>query len=211
MSELAGLLLGFLLTLFVYSYIWRDNPLYRLAVHLLVGAGAGYAAVILMQTVFLPVLQALSQPGTLPVAWIVPFLFALLLLLKLVRPLAWLGNSAVAYLVGVGAAVALIGAIAGTLLPQITAVYPDVISGILVAVLTLLVLLTFHFTGRLTAGGQVVMPVWQRYAATVGRAVIMVTFAALFAGLLNTSIVLLSSRVAFFVNRFVILFEQFSL
>jgi hypothetical protein len=211
MSELAGLLLGLLLTLFVYSYIWRDNPLYRLAVHLLVGVSAGYAAVIVSQTVFLPIWQDLSRPGVLSVAWILPLLLALLLLLKLVRPLAWLGNSAMAFLVGVGAAVALIGAIAGTLLPQITAVYPDALSGFLVALLTLSVLFYFHFTGRLTADGQVVMPPWQRYAATAGRAVIMITFAALFAGLLNTAIALLAGRVAFFVNQFVILFDQFPL
>jgi hypothetical protein len=211
MSELAGLLLGLLLTLFVYSYIWRDNPLYRLAVHLLVGASAGYAAVIVSQTVFLPIWQDLSRPGVLSVAWLLPLLLALLLLLKLVRPLAWLGNSAMAFLVGVGAAVALVGAIAGTLLPQITAVYPDALSGILVALLTLSVLFYFHFTGRLTADGQVVMPPWQRYAATAGRAVMMITFAALFAGLLNTAIALLAGRVAFFVNQFVILFDQFPL
>jgi hypothetical protein len=211
MSELAGLFLGFLLTLFVYSYIWRDNPLYRLAVHLLVGAGAGYAAVIISQTVFLPIWQDLSRPGVLPVTWILPFLLALLLLLKLVRPLAWLGNGAMAFLVGVGAAVALIGAIAGTLLPQITAAYPDALSGILVALLTLSVLFYFHFTGRLTVDGQVVLPLWQRYAATAGRAVMMITFAALFAGLLNTAIAILAGRVIFFVNQFVTLFEQFPL
>jgi hypothetical protein len=211
MSELAGLLLGFVLTLFVYSYIWRDNPLYRLAVHLLVGVSAAYAAVIVTQTVFMPIWEEISQPAALSIAWIVPFFLAFLLLLKLIRPLAWLGNSAVALLVGVGAAVALIGAISGTLLPQITAAYPDAATGILVALLTVTVLLYFHFTGHLTADGQVIMPVWQRYAATAGRAVIMITFAALFAGLLNTSIALLAGRVAFFVNQFVILFEQFPL
>jgi hypothetical protein len=211
MSELAGLLLGFVLTLFVYSYIWRDNPLYRLAVHLLVGVSAAYAAVIVTQTVFLPIWEEINQPAALSIAWIVPFFLAFLLLLKLIRPLAWLGNSAVALLVGVGAAVALIGAISGTLLPQITAAYPDAATGILVALLTVTVLLYFHFTGHLTADGQVIMPVWQRYAATAGRAVIMITFAALFAGLLNTSIALLAGRVVFFVNQFVTLFEQFPL
>jgi hypothetical protein len=211
MSELAGLLLGFILTLFVYSYIWRDNPLYRLAVHLLVGVSAGYAVVIVTQTVFVPIWLELRQPGPLSVGWLVPLLLALLLSLKLVRPLAWLGNSAVALLVGVGAAVALVGAISGTLLPQITAAYTDAATGILVALLTVSVLLYFHFTGRLTTDGQVVMPIWQRYAAVAGRVVITITFAALFAGLFNTAIALLAGRVAFFVNQFVALLGQFSL
>jgi hypothetical protein len=211
MSELAGLLLGFILTLFVYSYVWRDNPLYRLAVHLLVGVSAGYATVIVVQTVFVPIWVELRQPGLLSVAWVVPFFMALLLSLKLVRPLAWLGNSVIALLVGVGAAVALVGAVSGTLLPQIAATYADAVTGVLVALLTISVLLYFHFTGRLTTDGRVVMPVWQRYAAVAGRVVITITFAALFAGLLNTAIVLLAGRVAFFLNQFTALLGQFSL
>jgi hypothetical protein len=209
MSELIGVLIGFVLTLFVYSYIWRDNPLYRLAVHILVGVSAAYAAVVVGQAVFQPLAQEWLQAGTVAPLWIVPLIFTLLLLLKLLRPLAWMGNSAMALLVGVGAAVSLVGAIAGTLLPQITARYQDGLIGLLVALLTLCVLLYFHFTGRLTADGRVVMPIWQRYTAVVGRVVITITLAALFAGLLNTSIVLLAGRVTFFINRFATLLEQF--
>ena len=32
-GELGGLLLGLALTLFVFSYVYKDNPLYRVAVH----------------------------------------------------------------------------------------------------------------------------------------------------------------------------------
>ena len=36
-----GVALGFVLTLMIYSYLLGDNPLYRLAVHVMVGAGLG--------------------------------------------------------------------------------------------------------------------------------------------------------------------------
>ena len=40
MNESIGLILGFILTLCVYSYVLGDNPLFRVASHLLVGVSA---------------------------------------------------------------------------------------------------------------------------------------------------------------------------
>jgi hypothetical protein len=209
MDELIGLTVGFLLTLFIYSYIWRDNPLYRLAVHLLVGVSAAYAAVVVIQAVLAPVMVELIEAGTAASHWFIPLFLVFLLFLKLVRPVAWLGNSATAFLVGVGAAVALVGAIVGSLLPQVMASYATPALGIIIAPLTICTLLYFHFTGRLTADGQVVLPFWQRYPALIGQVVITITFGALFAGALNTSIVLLAGRIAFFIERFTVVFDQF--
>ncbi len=199
MSEVLGLLVGFILTLFIYSYIVGDNVLYRLAVHVLVGITAAYALVIAVQRVFLPVFQQLRENPTDPAnVWLlVPLLFALLLVLKLVRPVAWLGNSAVAVLIGVGAAVAIVGTIAGTLLPQIVAPPAgNALITVVAAVLTICTVLYFQFTGRSDERGDMVMPVWQRAISLTGRAVLMVTFGALFAALLSTSLVLLVDRLS---------------
>ena len=136
-SNLIGLIIGFLLTLFIYSYIWGDNPLYRLAVHILVGVSAGYAAVVVVRELLLPVyVQLRANPTTLELAGgLVPFVLGLLLVLKRLPRLAWLGTGTIALLVGVGAAVALMGALTGTLLPQVTAVAdPDPMIALLAAV-----------------------------------------------------------------------------
>lgn len=199
MSEVLGLLVGFILTLFIYSYIVGDNVLYRLAVHVLVGITAAYALVIAVQRVFLPVFQQLRENPTDPAnVWLlVPLLFALLLMLKLVRPVAWLGNSAVAVLIGVGAAVAIVGTIAGTLLPQIVAPPAgNALTTVVAAVLTICTVLYFQFTGRSDERGDMVMPVWQQAISLTGRAVLMITFGALFAALLSTSLVLLVDRLS---------------
>ncbi len=199
MSEVLGLLVGFILTLFIYSYIVGDNVLYRLAVHVLVGITAAYALVIAVQRVFLPVFQQLRENPTDPAnVWLlVPLLFALLLVLKLVRPVAWLGNSAVAVLIGVGAAVAIVGTIAGTLLPQIVAPPAgNALITVVAAVLTICTALYFQFTGRSDERGDMVMPVWQQAISLTGRAVLMITFGALFAALLSTSLVLLVDRLS---------------
>jgi hypothetical protein len=39
-----GIWVGALLTLFVFSFLYRDNPLYKFAEHLFVGVSAGYPA-----------------------------------------------------------------------------------------------------------------------------------------------------------------------
>lgn len=205
MNQLTALLIGFVLTLFIYSYLVADNPLYRLAVHILVGVSATYAAVVVLRQVILPIFQQIRQnpdnPDTL--AWSVPIFFALLLSLKPLRFAGWLANTSLAFLIGIGAAVALTGAISGTLWPQITVAYaPTPLHGLLVAVFTVCTLLTFQFTGHVNNAGQWVQPTWQRALVTVGRAVLIITFGSLFASVLNTSLILLADRLDYFLSQF---------
>jgi hypothetical protein len=202
MNETIAILIGFILTLLIYSYLVADNPLYRLAVHLLVGVSAAYAAVIAVEELFLPLARRLSAAPTDPesLLWLVPIILALFLLLSWLRPVAWLSNSSVGALVGVGAAVALVGTITGTLIPQaIGGGDTGLIAGV-AAVLTVLTLLYFQFTGRQDADGVVVLAGWQRLIAGAGRLVLTIAFAALFAGLLVTSLGLLVERVRFFLS-----------
>lgn len=217
LPEIVGLLVGFILTLFIFSFVLGDNPLYRFAVHLLVGVSAGYAAVLVIQTVLWPVIEGVIENPADPenILWLFPLLLALLLLLKLFPRVAWLGNSSMAILMAIGAAVGLVGAITGTLIPLITSSYAGGldglgggIAGLLVAILTICTLLYFHFTGRVATDGEVVMPVWQKYGGMAGQVVITITLAALFAATLSTSLILLSSRVGFFIDEFGNLFSS---
>lgn len=198
MNETTGLLIGFLLTLFIYSYLVGDNPLYRLAIHVLVGVSAAYAAVIALRRVILPVLQRLGNgPGTVDnLVWLVPLLLSLLLVLKMVRPVSWVGNSAAGVLVTVGAAVALVGAIGGTVLPQVTtSTTENPLLSVLAAILTASALLYFQFTGQADREGNYRQPAWQRIVGTIGLAVLMVSFGAVYAGVLDTSLSVLIDRV----------------
>lgn len=125
-----------------------DNFFYRLAVHVFVGATAGYAAVVAFNNVIWPLMLApftaenCLQPDQCTYAlldaidaalvgnvvgfttYLVPaigLVLALLLLLKARSTASGLGSWAAAFLVGVGSAVAIGGAITGTLIPQIQA------------------------------------------------------------------------------------------
>jgi hypothetical protein len=208
MNEFIGLIIAFILTLLIFSYLLGDNPLYRLAIHLLVGTSAAYAALVVIQQVILPIFNLIQEDLRNPdnFLWFVPIFLVLLLLLKRLPTISWLGNNTLAVLVGVGAATSLVGAIMGTLWPQITAVTPTNPlfpgQGILIALLTACTLLAFQFTGRIDQNGNWTQPVWQRAITIIGRILITITFGILFATVFNTSIILLSDRLGYFLNEF---------
>lgn len=117
--DTVGLWAGFVLTLMILSYLLGDNFLYRLALYVFVGLTAGYVTLVTLENVIAPFLRATllsGNPGAV-IFGAVPLVFGALLLLKASNRLHPLGNLPLAYLIGVGAAVALVGAVAGTLLP----------------------------------------------------------------------------------------------
>ncbi len=207
MTELAGFIVGIVLTLFIYSYMVGDNPLYRISVHLLVGVSAAYAAVVVVQQLLLPIWRQIQANPTAPdsVIWLVPVLFVLMLLARRLPSVSWLGNTSLALLVGVGAAVALLGSLTGTLWPQIVNVQPTTpLQGGVVAVLTVCTLLAFQFTAlRPRSSGTWQPAMWQRGVTAVGRIVLTITFGALFATLVSTGLILLAERLNFFLTELV--------
>ena len=111
--------------------------------------------------------------------------------------------------VKVGAAVAFVGAIAGTLMPQILVRYDSAFLGLLLAVLTISTLTYFIFTGRNKKDGKSRMPRWYPPISVLGRVVITMTLAGLFAGILNTSLVILTERAGHYINAFGQFFTDF--
>ena len=117
MADLFGVLVGFLLTLLVFSYLFGDNVLFRLGIHLFIGVSTGYIAVlvwnnILWARLFVPFIN--GSPGERLMA-LIPLGLGVLLLMKASPRLSGWGNLPVAFLVGVGAAAAVGGAILGTI------------------------------------------------------------------------------------------------
>src|SRR5215212_7470366 len=120
--ELISAFIGLILTLMVFSYLIGDNPLFRIAIYLFIGVSSGYAAAVVVRSVFLPKINIFqSNDINQIVLAMIPLLLSVTLLTKFSTRLSWLGNFAMAILVGVGAAAAIGGALIGTLLPQIQA------------------------------------------------------------------------------------------
>ncbi len=118
--ELISALIGFLLTLMVFSYLIGDNPLFRVAIYLFIGVSSGYAATVIVNYVLIPRLGSLQGNDFNQLILVsIPLLFGITLFAKLFPRFSWIGNFAMAVLVGVGAAVAIGGALLGTLMPQL--------------------------------------------------------------------------------------------
>jgi len=111
---------GFLLTVCVLSYLFGDNPLFRLATFMFVGVAAGYAAVLLIYQVLLPRLVLPLLQGSLAERglMVIPLVLSVLLLFKLSPRFTRLGNLSMGVIVGVGAGVLVGGTVLGTLLGQ---------------------------------------------------------------------------------------------
>ena len=212
MLETAGLVVGAVLTLLVFSYLLGDNPLYRLALHLFVGALVGYSFGIVVRDVLLGML--LGQWLTDPQAVLAPLVLGLLLLFKGFPRYAYVGNIAVAFLVGVGAAVALSGALLGTLVPQVGATgramsLPSLLSfraglldGLLIVVGTVCTLMASTFAAQKQRGlagawGQIV-----RLAAGIGRVFLIVALAVAFAGAVTASLSIFIGRLQYLIGFF---------
>jgi hypothetical protein len=208
--DLVGALLGFVLTIAVFSYIWGDNAIFRIATHLFIGVTAGYVTIMVIHNVILPQMVFPFIEGDQN-AKIFAMLFLILgglMLTKISPRLTKLGNPAVAYLVGVGAAAAVGGAVVGTLFPQISVsmrLFVDQenpLNALIILVGTLATLLYFHFGIRRkdTEEQSSQRPAWLESISGVGQFFIAVTFAALFTGVYLAAVTALIERMSFIWN-----------
>ena len=208
-SDFIWVWMATLLTIMVYSYLLGDNPLYRLAEHIFIGSSVAYAVVVVIHGVLEPMLLAPLTSGETGERLLaaVPLVLGLLLWAKLKTSWAWLGNFSVAFLLGVGVALAIGGALFGSILPQVRATVnaidlSDLGNGLIILVGTLSTLLYFHFAagaeGSLSGIGTGLIRVWARF----GRWFIMITFGAIFANMVMARISLLIGRVQFLLDVF---------
>lgn len=118
--EQIGVTLAGFLTLFIFSFLYRDNPFYKFAEHLFVGLASGYYVAIQFRTVFLPNLwNPLTEQNDL--VQIIPLLLGLLLFTRFVPSVAWLSRWSIGLMVGAYSGLALLGAAQGDLVEQVRA------------------------------------------------------------------------------------------
>ncbi len=201
MSDLIGVLLGFTFTIFVLSYIWGDNPFFRLSIHIFVGVAAGYATIVTVYNIILPYLifplvGDNHDEMILAVVYLIP---SALVLCKISPRLSKLGNPALAMLVGTGAAAAIGGSVIGTVQPQLSAsinlfVTHNPIDAAIILLGTLSTLVYFHFSTRGKAGQPSQRSQWIEGIGRIGQVFIAITFGALFAGVYLAALTALIER-----------------
>jgi hypothetical protein len=106
------------LTLFIFTFLYKDNPLFKLAEHLYVGISVGYTIVKAYDTV---VVRLIYEPMVKQGDWslLFPLAIGLLMLARYAPKAAWLSRIAFAFVVGVGSGLAIPRVISSYVLKQI--------------------------------------------------------------------------------------------
>lgn len=213
--------LSFLFTLLILSYVVGDNPAFRMAVHAFVGVSTGYIAIsvfrlVILDKLFLPMLNG-TMGERIFLAF--PLVLGLLLFGKILSGTEGLGRPVVAFLVGVGTAAAIGGAVLGTIFPQVMAAGSmfdvrsstdagslalNLMTGVFALIGTIATLAYFQFTliGKNISTGKRGMFVG--FLALLGQVFIVIALGAIFAGVLAASLTAFVDRIQSIINFFAI-------
>ena len=224
----AGVWIAAFATLAVLSFLWRDNPVYKLAESVVVGVSAGYVfSVAVWQSLVNPVFGKLApgltkaylSPGLTTTTFdplaLVPLGLGMLLLCRLSARLSWLGTFPLAFVVGVFSGWRFVQYVESDLLAQLATMfdplYVDGATGaaavggilsaslILVGVLSVLAYFFFSVEHRGPVGG----------AARVGIWYLMITFGASFGFTVMGRIALLAARCEFLFDDWLWLIDPY--
>lgn len=184
MTRRVDIWVGALISLGIYSYLVKENPVFRFCEHLYLGLSLAHLAVMGWSNV--------RDVGVRPLAsgeylTIVPLVLGCLLFTRFSSRTAWLSRYPLAYLVGVASAVTITGVIDAGILSQVRgAIQPlDSVNAVISLVCNVAAISVFLFIvgsdggkGRVGGEGPIVKTV--RYGALVGRFVLMISFGAVF-------------------------------
>lgn len=212
-----GIWIAAFFTLAIFSFLYRDNPFYKIAESVVVGVSAAYWMVVGYWDVLVPnligklwptVVKAWSLPGldlesNPPSYWyIVPLLLGVMLLMRLSPKGAWMSRWPLAFIIGTTAGIRLVGFIHADFLSQIrNSIVPlFVIEGggfdiwetiknaiLVLGVLSCLVYFFFSFEHKGFVGKTARLGIW----------FLMITFGAAFGYTVMGRIALLAIRLEF--------------
>ncbi|MDA1191757.1 MAG: hypothetical protein O3A46_08765 [Candidatus Poribacteria bacterium] len=198
---IVGTWVAALLTLAIFSFLYRENPVYRAAEHILVGIATAYSVLVMYFQVFKPyVWSALLEPkDTASFVWTLLFtLLALLFLAPFVPKIGWLARIPSAIAVGYAAGQALPAAIQARIYPQMldtVSVFNDaagfwgVVNALIILVGTVAVLFYFMMTFQRN-------PVMNG-VSRIGVVFLMIGFGAVFGNMVLSRMTILIGRLQF--------------
>jgi hypothetical protein len=105
MSTDFGVWVAAICTLAMFSFLWKENKLFRSFQHIYVGIAAGYGMVQQYKAINNMAVTPLLTKGA--TTWIVPIIMGLLLFTRFFKGIAWMSRWSLAFLIGIGAALAI--------------------------------------------------------------------------------------------------------
>ncbi|MGQ9678223.1 MAG: hypothetical protein ACUVUD_02960 [bacterium] len=201
LADLIGTWLAATLTIAIFSFLYKDNPLYRAAEHIYVGISAGFAVIYAWAFDVYPMLVETFKTNLAARNYleayilILPALLGLVMLLRSIPKLVWLSRWSISFTVGIGAGLGLIGGVQGYLLPQISdTLRPLVNLNNAVIYIGVITTLTYFYFSKEHTG---VLNVFSR----IGIVFIMVAFGASFG-------YTVMARISLLIGRFYFLFHD---
>lgn len=192
------------ITLAMYSFLYKDNPAFKIAENLFVGVAMGYSIIIVWFNILKPdIFEALIVPlfkntGKAPLySVIVPALLGIFMFLRFSPKLSWLSRWSFAFIVGLGSGIAIPNTINAILLRQLEPMFTPLYAGsfwgtintllILIGVVSVLFYFFFSLEHKGVIGGASVIGVW----------FLMIAFGASFGYAVMARMSLLIGRIQF--------------
>ena len=215
--DLLLLLAGLVLSLMVFSYLLGDTLLFGIAMYTMVGASAGFAVLVLLDKVIIPMainpLSSFAQ--TSAILALVPLFLSILLIWLLFRKNRRASGVPLGFLGGIVAAALIIGLTRGTLVPQLVSIvdafdptrmtsaglpnWTGIFEAFMMLAGVLAVLFVFHHR-RINKQQDTYSHSWLDGLSGFGQVFVGITFGALFVGLFSTSLVALIAYVQYLVD-----------
>jgi hypothetical protein len=200
MLQTIGIWIAALLTLAIYSFLYKDNPFYKTAEHIFVGVSAGYWAVILWFDFTWPNLfEPLINRGN--VINIIPIIVGLMMFAPLIPKISWLVRIPLTFTMGVSMALVITQRVQGEIFPQLQATFlpltgvspVTMVSNLLIIIGVIATLIYFYFSKE----HKGVLG----FAAKLGIWFMMIAFGASFGYTVMARISLLIGRVYFLLHN----------
>ncbi|MBU1628024.1 hypothetical protein KKB18_11705 [bacterium] len=203
-KELLFTWVGAFLTICIFSFLYKDNPLYKFAEHLMVGVSAGYIAIIyfynfIVRYLWLPLSSGIPKEILLSIP---PLILGFLFYTRFTRQYGWLSRWSMAFYLGVGNGLAIPRTIEQRLLKQSESTMLNLWGGdlsigtlfnnwvIFIGVLATLIYFFFSKEHKGTFG----------FMARIGIIFIMIGFGASFGYTVMGRVSLLIGRVGFLLS-----------
>jgi len=200
---LIGTWIAAMLTICIFSFLFRDNPLYKVAEHIYVGVSAGFWILYIWEFDVKPLLidRFVTEIGFERYILLIPSLLGAIMLTRWFPRITWVSRYAIAFTVGIGAGLGITGSVHGFIIPQMKGTLLPLTSPnnvILVAgVVTTILYFFFSREHKGVLGG----------AARVGIVFVMISFGASFGYTVMARISLLIGRVYFLLHDWLHLVE----
>lgn len=192
MSQQTGLYIGALLTLMCFSYLYKDNPLYRIAEYLFVALSTGYGVAYVYHSQIAGYVQK-DMMANGEWSLLIPITIGILIYTRYNKNLVWLSRIPMAFWIGYGGGYTLAYDPA-VFMKQVFDSFIDVTknfpNNLIYAIVVISVVTFFLFTIKKEAGPM-------KHTSVLGRYALMVAFGSAFGSITMAYLSLIIGRLQY--------------